>query len=60
MKKYNSMTEIIQDTSLNLLELDEAIWAFLDERNMSMPDFMATEEGQKIMAEQREKDAQFL
>ena len=47
-KKYNTITEITQDESLNLSEMNDAIWAFLDEHNMTMEDFMVTEEGYKM------------
>ena len=47
--KYKTMTEILEDKSLDLTAMNEAIWQFLEEKGMSMEEFMATEEGQKLM-----------
>ena len=46
--KYKSITEITEDTSLSLSEINDAIWAFLDEHKLTMEDFMVTEEGRKM------------
>ena len=52
--KYKTMTDILKDESLDLMAMHEAIWEFLEEKGQSMEEFMATEEGQKIMEESAE------
>ena len=43
------MTEILEDKTLDLTAMDEAIWRFLEEKGMLMEEFMGTEEGQSLM-----------
>ena len=53
--KYKTITEIIQDKSLNLSEMNDAIWEFLDEKKMTMEEFMATEEGYQMLEQATEE-----
>ena len=46
--KYKTMMEILDDESLDLSEMHDLMWQYLDEKGMSMEEFMATEEGQII------------
>lgn len=47
--KHKTMTEILEDKSLSLPEIHEAMWKFLETKGMSMEEFMMTAEGQKIL-----------
>lgn len=47
--KYKTMTEILEDKNLDLTAMNEAIWQFLEEKGLSMEEFMETEEGQRLM-----------
>ena len=53
--KYKTITEITQDKSLNLSEMNDAIWEFLDEKKMTMEEFMATEEGYQMLEQATEE-----
>ena len=48
--KYKTVTEIMQDESLSLSEIEETISKFLSERGMTEDEFFyETEEGQKLL-----------
>lgn len=47
--KYKSVTEILQDESLGLFEMEELMIRFLSERNMTLDEFMETEEAEKLI-----------
>lgn len=46
--KYATMTEIFHDETLSLSEMEDAMWQFLEEKGMTMEEFMATEEGRRV------------
>ena len=47
--KYKSITEILEDESLGLSEIHNLMFQFLEEKGMSMEEFMATKEGMEIL-----------
>ena len=47
--KYKTMTEILEDESLDLLEMHELMWQFLEEKGMTEDEFYETEEGQELL-----------
>ncbi len=47
--KYKSIMEILDAENLSLTEMQEAFEEYLKGKNMTMYEFMATEEGQSLM-----------
>ncbi len=47
--KYNTMKEIVEDETLNLKEVIELMQQFLNEKEMNMEEYMATDEGQELL-----------
>ena len=47
--KYKTMMEIMKAEDLSLTEMQEAIEQYLKEKNMTMDEFIETEEGQEML-----------
>ena len=57
--KYKTMAEILQDETLSLSEMHETMWKFLEEKGMSMEEFMATKEGMEILRKNYETPIEY-
>ena len=57
--KYKSITEILEDESLGLSEIHNLIFQFLEEKGMSMEEFMATKEGMEILRKNYETPIEY-
>ena len=49
MVKYKTMKEIWEDETLDLEEAHQITMQFLEQKGMTMEDYMATEEGQELL-----------
>ena len=49
--KYKSIIEILEAENLSLPEMQEVIDQYLKEKNMTMYEFLETEEGRKMQEE---------
>ena len=47
--KYQSIIEILDAENLSLTEMQEAFEEYLKDKNMTIYEFMATEDGQSLM-----------